>query len=187
MTTDERTDEELMLAYAGGDMSAHRALFARLAPQIRGVALGSLRSVADADEVVQQTFLQLHRARGDYQRGARLRPWVFTIAKNLMRDVICRRGRTREVPLVIDGVLDPATPADTPIEREQRAALVNRALEQLSIDQRRAIELHWWGEMPFAQVAEIVGATETAVKVRAHRGYRRMRAWLETTGHLSRT
>lgn len=184
---EQRTDEELMRAYVAGDLDAHRALFARLAPHLRGVAMHALRSTADADEVVQQTFLQLHRARGDYRAGSRVRPWVFTIARNLIRDAFRRRARKREVPLVLEGALEPSVPAETPVERAQSAALVREALATLQPDQRRAIELHWWEGRPFAEVAAIVGASESAVKVRAHRGYKAMRAWLETSAELSRT
>ena len=176
-----------MRAYVAGDMTAHRALFARFAPQIRAAAMGALRSPADADEVVQQTFLQLHRARQDYRPDARVRPWVITIARNLIRDVFRRRGRAKEVPLVFEGGLEPSAPAELPLERAEDASLVRRALETLPHDQRKAIELHWWEGRPFAEVAALVGASETAVKVRAHRGYKRMRAWLETADRLART
>jgi RNA polymerase sigma-70 factor (ECF subfamily) len=60
-------------------------------------------------------------------------------------------------------------------------------LATLPADQRRAIELHWIEERPFAEIAEMVGASVSAVKVRAHRGYKKMRVWLETEGTLSRT
>jgi RNA polymerase sigma-70 factor (ECF subfamily) len=183
----ELTDEELMAAYARGDLAAHRALFARLAPPIRGVALKALRDPAEADDIVQHTFLQLHRARLEFRSAAKLRPWVFTIAMNLVRDALRRRKRTREVPLVLEGALEPSVLPVSPIEAGEDAALLHEALAALPEDQRRAIELHWWEGRSFAEVARIEGASESAVKVRAHRGYRRMREWLETTGRLLRT
>ncbi len=183
---DPRTDEELMLAYAAGDLAAHRALFARFAPRVRRVALAALRADADADEVVQQTFLQVHRARHDFRAGRALSPWLHTIARNLIRDAFRRRGRAKETPLGTEGRLEPAASEPAPLPDAASLALVRRALDALPVDQRRAIELHFFEGKPFAEVAALVGATPSAVKVRAHRGYRRMRAWLETGERLAR-
>jgi len=176
-----------MAAYAAGDMAAHHALYRRLAPQIRGVALKALRDPAAADDILQRTFLQVHRARHDFRVDAPLRPWVFTIAMNLVRDALRRRKRRRETPWVLTGPLEPAVQPASTLEREEEAALLHEALTVLPDDQRRAIEMHWWEGRPFAEVARLEGVSVSAVKVRAHRGYRRMREWLETTGHLTRT
>jgi RNA polymerase sigma-70 factor (ECF subfamily) len=181
------SDEALMKAYQAGDAEAHRLLFQRLAPPLLALARRQLRSEAEAEDVVQRTFLQLHRARHDFQDGARLRPWVFTIAMNLVRDTFRRRKRQRESPLELDGRRDPSAVERDPVEREQEVARVHQALASLPADQRRAIELHWLEERPFAEVARMVGASVSAVKVRAHRGYKKMRIFLETEGPLPRT
>ena len=181
----EATDEALMAAYVAGDPSAHRALFDRLTPTLLHVARRQLRDEAEAEDVVQRAFLALHRSRHDFREGAKLRPWLFTIAMNLVRDAFRRRKRQREAPLDLDGRRDPSIEPDG-LERKQDAQLVRRALDSLPPDQRRAIELHWLEERPFAEVAEAVGASVSAVKVRAHRGYKKMRVWLETEGELGR-
>ncbi|MEZ4336274.1 MAG: sigma-70 family RNA polymerase sigma factor [Sandaracinaceae bacterium] len=169
-----------MLAYVGGDASAHRELFDRLTPPLRVVARRHLRDEAEAEDVVQRTFLALHRARHDFRPNARLRPWVFTIAMNLVRDALRRRARRRERPLELDGRTDPARSPVDPVETRQRVQLVHEALESLPASQRRAIELHWLEEQPFTEIARIEGASLSAVKVRAHRGYLRMKAFIET-------
>ena len=69
-----RTDEELMQAFAGGDSAAFGELFARWAPALLRVTHRHLGRRADAEDVVQQTFLQLHRARRDFKPGMKLRP-----------------------------------------------------------------------------------------------------------------
>ncbi len=175
-----------MAAYVAGEPRAHRALFERFAPTLLAVARRQLRDDAEAEDVVQRTFLALHRARNDFRPDAKLRPWLFTIAMNLVRDTFRKRKRQREAPLELDGRRDPTVDAN-PVERAADAELVHRALATLPEDQRVAIELHWIEERPFTEVAAAVGASVSAVKVRAHRGYKKMRLWLETEADLGRT
>lgn len=179
MDLDACSDEALMAAYLRGDRAAHRALFDRLAPVLTALIRRQLKDAAEAEDVLQRTFLAMHRARHDFRAGARVRPWVFTIAMNLVRDTFRRRARRRESPLELDGRHDPAVYTDR-LEREEDARLIRRALATLPADQRRAIELHWLEERPFAEVAQMVGASVSAVKVRAHRGYKQLRRWIET-------
>ena len=172
-----RTDEELMQVFATGDSAAFGELFARWAPALVRVAQRQLGTRADAEDVVQQTFLQLHRARRDFKLGMKLRPWLFTIALNLCRDLQRYRGRRHETP-VDDVVLVADTPATTAREDAELKARVRSALGQLSAEQRAVIELHWFDELPFGEIATIVGASAGAVRVRAHRGYEALRKTL---------
>jgi RNA polymerase sigma-70 factor (ECF subfamily) len=183
VTARSRTDEELMAAYAGGDAAAFGELFARFSPLLMGVMRSGMDEEA-ARDLVQQTFLQLHRARRDYRPDQPLRPWLLTIAYNLKRDHWRRRGRRPEVPL--NGApeqVNGRTPAQA-LERERRSQKLRAALVQLADDQRQVIELHWFGGLGFAEIAETVGASVSAVKVRAHRGYKRLRGLLEEAGSL---
>jgi RNA polymerase sigma-70 factor (ECF subfamily) len=178
--TDERSDEALMTAYVGGDQRALRELFRRHAPRLTRVMAGHLGSSVDAQDVVQAAFLNLHRARADFREGSRLQPWLYTIAYNLMRDHHRFRGRRPEI------LTEPTGPGghDTrpSAARGPDADLydvpVRRALSQLPDGQREVIVLHWFAGYSFAEVAELVGARRTAVKVRAHRGYKRLRELL---------
>src|SRR5262245_325792 len=91
-----RSDEDLMLAYVRGDDGALREIFQRYAPLLVRLVQRQVGRQADAQHVVQQTFLQLHRARRDFRIDMRLRPWIMTIALNLTRDLLRRRGRRPE-------------------------------------------------------------------------------------------
>ena len=177
----ERTDEELMGDYVRGDPAAFRTLFRRYAPLLLSVMRRHVRSEEDCADLVQQTFLQVHRARADFDTSRRLRPWLFTIALNLKREHFRRTGRRKEDPLELDGRQDPSVPA-LDLEGSERAMQVRRALEGLPEAQREVIELHWFAGLPFPDIADALGASHTAVKVRAHRGYKRLRAVLEA-GH----
>ena len=97
-----------MAAYVAGDRAALDELFQRLAPVLLRVLARQLPNREEANDLVQQTFLQLHRSRNDFREGARLRPWLFTIAINLKREHFRRVKRRPEAPLALDGRLDPS-------------------------------------------------------------------------------
>ena len=164
------TDEELMDAYVDGDDAAFRDLFERYAPILLRLTRRHLRDDELAQEIVQQTFFRLHGARNDFRRGSKLRPWVMTIAMNLVREHWRRKKRRKMSDLEVDTQAAPQ--ADyMPIELQQRSALLHGALERLPNSQREVVELHWFQERPYAEIAQIVGTSEGAVRVRAHRAY----------------
>jgi len=162
-----------MAAYVHGDAAAFRELWNRHSPVLLRVMRSQLRRPEDARDLVQQTFLQLHRSRQDFRDGARLSPWLFTIAMNLKREYFRRAGRRPEAALEDDGASIPVAPRGHE-QAEAREELVY-AMSQLPEDQREVIALHWLGGVPLPEVASIVGASVSAVKVRAHRGYAAMR------------
>lgn len=167
-----------MSLYVDGNHRAFRELFDRYGPRLLRAVRRQIPSEDDATEIVQQTFLQLHRARHDFQQGRMLRPWIFTICFNLRREHFRRRARRPEAPLELDGRTDPSiSPPDW--TRAERAVQLRAAIARLPESQRRVIELHWFDGLPFKEVSQIVGASLTAVKVRAHRGYGRLRTMLE--------
>ena len=174
---DPRTDEALMRAYVGGDDDAFRALFTRYAPMLTRLTMRHLKNEELAREVVQQTFFQVHAARRDFRTDRKLRPWIFTIAMNLVREHFRRKKRRPETELD-EQRTEAERPERGPIERRQRAELLHAALARLPDSQRVVVELHWFEERPFAEVAEIVGSTEGAVRVRAHRAYRKLEEML---------
>lgn len=174
-----KSDEELMLAYCAGDTAAFRELFTRYAPVLERV----LRRFGTGNDVladlVQQTFLQLHRARNDFRTDAELRPWLMTIAFNLAREQLRRKRRRPEAEL--DATAEHGA-AHQP--EEQRRYEIRRdlslALGQLPGDQREVVRLHFVEELSFEEIGERVGASAGAVRVRAHRGYSALRKILSS-------
>lgn len=166
-----------MERYVAGDSHAFDRLYARYAPRLLAAIRRGIGPGPSAQELVQQTFLQLHRARADYDSSRPFRPWVFTICFNLRREYHRRQSRRPETLLPPESMPEPSQ-APLDLSRAERALGVRKALEELSSAQREVIELHWFQELPFKEVALIVGASETAVKVRAHRGYSRLRLHL---------
>ena len=170
MLDPKASDEELMDAYVDGDEAAFRLLFDRYAPLLFRLTRRHLDSAELAEEVVQQTFFRLHGARNDFRRGSKLRPWVMTIAMNLVREHWRRRKRRKMTTLEVDARPAPE-PEFMPMEARERANLLHDALQKLPASQREVVELHWFQERPYAEVAKIVGTSEGAVRVRAHRAY----------------
>jgi RNA polymerase sigma factor (sigma-70 family) len=172
--SDARSDEQLMAAYVAGDGAAFRTIFERYAPLLLRAMLRELYVREEANDLVQQTFLQLHRARADFDASQKLKPWVFTIAMNLKREYFRRKKRRPERSLGDDAAAEPAVAALGAARVDARRTLA-RVLGDLPGDQREVIELHWFDGLDFPEVALVVGASVSAVKVRAHRGYVRLR------------
>jgi len=161
-----------MAAYVAGEAGAIRELFERYGPVLGRMGRRHGLSDSDAEDLVQQTFLLLHRARRDFRPGARLRPWLFTIANNVRREFFRRAMRKPEVSLEEpDRVTEPRGMGD----RQVAAHDVAKGLAALTDDQREVIVLHWFEGLSFPEISSVVGASVSAVKVRAHRGYEVLR------------
>lgn len=171
------TDEELMGAYIDGNDAAFRILFERYTPVLLRLTRRHLQSEQLAEEIVQQTFFRVHGARNDFRRDAKLRPWIMTIAMNLVREHWRKTKRRKTTPLEMDSRPAPA-PEFMPLEESQRAKLLRAALDRLPTSQREVVELHWFQERPYAEVAKIIGTSEGAVRVRAHRAYNTLKQLL---------
>jgi RNA polymerase sigma-70 factor (ECF subfamily) len=169
------SDEELMLGYARGDTPAFHELFRRYGPPLLRLMRRDLSSRAEAEDLVQQAFLQIHRARNDFDPARQLKPWVYTIALNLKREYLRSRRRRPTHPL--EGAPEPSVDPIDP-ELEDRARAIRRALGTLPAAQREVIELHWFDGLSFQEVGLALGISTTAAKVRAHRGYCRLKGAL---------
>ena len=178
--THDPTDEELMLAYQRGDRLALRALFSRYEPMVLRILARDLDSPEEAHDLSQQAFLQLHRARADFDSGRRFRPWFLTIVLNLKREHFRRRSRRIRALgalLLRQRVHEDEARFSEP-ERAAEATRVRAALQELPEMQRDAIVLHWFEGLSFGEIAGMLGVSESALKVRAHRGYARLRTLL---------
>jgi RNA polymerase sigma-70 factor (ECF subfamily) len=167
------SDEDLMAAYTAGDESAFAQLFDRYSESLRVFFMRSCHCGEEPD-LVQRVFMQLHRHREQFDASLRLRPWLYAIAWSVKHDHLRERRRR---PL--DGVeYDDSVglPADdwSPEEADRRQQL-RAAVESLPAAQRTAIQLHWFEGLSFPEVARELGLSVTVVKVRAHRGYCRLR------------
>jgi RNA polymerase sigma-70 factor (ECF subfamily) len=168
-----------MSRYAAGDEAAFGVVYDGLAPRLYGYLVRQTRDRARSEDLVQQTFLQMHRARGSFVPGADVVPWAFAIARRLMIDGF-RRGK-REVLQDTTERDEPATTdpaADDLVQAQQLATRIRRELARLPETQRVAFELVKEEGLSLAEAAEVLGTTVSAVKLRAHRAYEALRAVL---------
>ncbi len=169
----------LMGRYCDGDSAAFRELYGWLAPRILGYLTGLCGDPATAEDLLQLTFLKLHRARPVYVRGANPIPWLYTIARSTCLDELRtkahlsrERDAIPEIPAHLNGTAESAM-TDEPSDASVGAAM--GALARLPHKQRDALLLTKVQGRSLAEVAAISGTTVGAVKLRIHRGYTTLR------------
>ena len=168
----------LMAAAQDGDAAAYEALLREIVPALRVFVSARLRDSAATEDVVQNVLLSLHRARHTYQPTRPFGPWLRAIARNATSDALRARGRRAEREMALpdaDRVADPREPsrADAPL-----SARMARALAELPPAHREAVELIHVRELSVAEAAAHAGVSVSALKVRAHRGYKALRKLL---------
>src|SRR5579883_2451676 len=150
-----------------------------LAHRLWGYLLRRTKNEDDAADLLQQTMLHMHRARGEFIAGAEVTPWAFAIARRLLVDSARRRGPGQGVD---HGGLE-AQASDTPraddlVHARELAGHIERALAELPAAQRTAFRLIKEEGLTLAEAARILGTSVGAAKVRAHRAYEAIRAAL---------
>lgn len=164
--------EDLMARYASGDHSAFRDLYRIAAPPLQSAVRRWTRDPAQAEDVVQTTFLKLVRARQSYQAGEPVLPWLHVIAKRTLLDEN-RPLRRRQEVLTSTGALPSTAAVDAaPLEVED-------ALGKLPAQYRDAITLTKLSGFSGSEAASLLDTTAAAIKQRVHRGYAILREWFE--------
>jgi RNA polymerase sigma-70 factor (ECF subfamily) len=171
-----------MAAAQAGDAPSYEKLLRELVPYLGRFVRRRLLDASAAEDVVQNVLISLHRARQTYRAERRFSPWLHAIARNAVIDYTRVRARraNREVSLEADGVREPAVDAAEP-PGPRLSPELQRALESLTDPQREAVQLIHVHGLSIAEAARHAGATQAALKVRAHRGYRAMRAFIEAS------
>jgi RNA polymerase sigma-70 factor (ECF subfamily) len=162
--------------YADGDPQAFDFVYETLAPVVQRCQRRWVGDPELARDLTHETFLRVHRARDRYRPGAPVGPWVLTIARRLSIDALRRRAAKRDrltregdVP---EGVVMPREYDETPTELIEA---VRDAIAALPEGQRAVVHMHKLEGKPLAEVARTLGIKEGAARVRAHRGYERLR------------
>lgn len=165
----------LMASYQAGHIEAFDELYGLLAPTVRRYLSSLARDQSRADDLVQDTFFQLHRARHTYDPAYPLMPWVLAIARHCWL-MDCRSARRRPtVPLDVDAHLPAARPdADPWADRLD----VRGAVSALPSARRAAVLAHHVMGFSFKEIAGRLGVPEAAAKLRSSRGMRQLRTLL---------
>ena len=175
----EKTDEELMLAYAQGDAREFDALYSRTRGMLYRFILRSVADHASADELFQETWSRAIASRSRYRVEAKFSTWLLQIAHNLIVDNF-RRARpqanaeeTDEVMRVLE-VPEHERPDQVLSEFEQRRRL-QIALEALSHEQRETFLLRVESGLGLDEIAEVTGAGHETVKSRLRYAFAKIR------------
>lgn len=180
----DQTDEELMLAYAGGDLLAFEMLYRRHRGMLYRFLLRTLRHRADADELFQDTWSRLIAARERYRPEAKFTTWLLQIAHNLIVDRFRRHrpeASDEETETVFRNLDAPEgeQPDRVLTEFEQRRRL-QLALEDLPEEQRVTFLLRVESGLGLEEIAAITGAGRETVKSRLRYALARIRARFAT-------
>lgn len=189
-------DGDLLAALRAGDDRAYERLVTEQGPRMLAVARRYLRNDEDARDCLQEAFLQAFRALPGFEAHSRLSTWLHRIVVNcaLMR---LRRSRTRPeepieplLPTFLEdghsavGYTDWSVSAEALCERTEVCELVRRTIEKLPETYRTVLLLRDIDELDTAEVAELLGVTANAVKIRLHRARQALREMLHP--HLVR-
>lgn len=179
---------EAMDRYARGDDAAFADVYDAVAPRIHAYLLRQTRDRGRADDLLQQTLLQMHRHRGTYGQGTAVIPWAFAIARRLYIDDF--RRRKTDALCSARGVADDDRVAsslpDEEMASREIARLVEAELLRMPEAQRVAFELLRIEGLSHDEAAEVLGTTVNAVKLRVFRAYSAIRAALGRSAHDSK-
>lgn len=178
-----RAADEAMARYADGHDASFDAIFTIVAPRL----LRFLRRLCGKEELardlLQETLLKMHQARGAFRPGAAVLPWSYTIARNAFLDSARSRKRA---PVSLSapeegGPPEPAVGADaeSSVLARETARAVERALSAMTDARREAFVLLRFEGLSVADAAEILSTSENAVKLRAFQAYEAIRAELD--------
>jgi RNA polymerase sigma-70 factor (ECF subfamily) len=174
-TTSSDDVRKLMIRYQSGDAQALEELVRKLSPALLRYFGGS-GFVSEAEDLLQECWIQIHRSRHTYRPSDPLMPWVFAIARHVRLDAY-RRKRRREAREVLIG--------DLPDRLEPEAQLPSREgdiealLDALPDSQREVVLMLKVFGMSLEEVARATSSTVGAVKQKAHRAYVSLRHGLE--------
>jgi len=194
MNVEKRTDRVMakpgidaadvaMERYSNGDNAAFSELYDAIAPRLLGFLRKATRDHRDAEDLMQQTLLQIHRERGSFIPGARVIPWASTIARRLMIDSARRRRVEQrlfsDAPADEDRMTHELTTATDAAEDLLLASRLEGRIQErrgaLPETQRTAYQLLQQKGLSLKEAAEVLGTSVTAVKLRAHRAYAALR------------
>jgi RNA polymerase sigma-70 factor (ECF subfamily) len=174
-----RSDVELMLAFKAGDENAFTELVDRHRDAVVNLTYRYLGNQSDAEDLAQEVFLKVYRARARYEPAAKFTTWLYRVAANAcLNEVRDRRRRPTFLASALDDA--PASAANSPVEEAERSELgerVRAALAELPERQRLALLLNKFHGLGYEEMAESLSMSVPAVKsllVRARENVRRI-------------
>ncbi len=187
-----RSDVQLMLDVKAGDARSFELLLQRYRTPLVNFLYRMVRDRGHAEDLAQEVFFRVYRARKDYVPSAKFTTWLFRIATNLALNAM-RDGRYRRMEVSIDQPVaaDAEDGAERPLEvadkrphieqhlvEEDRKAMIRHAIEKLPEKQRAAVLLHKYQELDYNEISRILDCSESALKSLLFRAYETLRVEL---------
>jgi RNA polymerase sigma-70 factor (ECF subfamily) len=184
-----RSDVQLMLDVKAGDDASFDFLLRKYRSPLVNFLYRMVRDPAQAEDLAQEVFLRVYRARKEYSPTAKFTTWLFRIATNLALNSV-RDNRHRKLETSIDAPEsneENAAPRELPAREmridehlleQDRVAFIRRAIESLPEKQRVAVLLHKYEEMDYAEIARVLECSESALKSLLFRAYESLRVQL---------
>jgi RNA polymerase sigma-70 factor, ECF subfamily len=177
----ERTDEEMLAAYRTGDHNSFASLVERYQRELFHFLVRFLGDRAAAEDIFQETFLQVHQSADQFDPQRRFRPWLFTIAANKARDLMRSQARRPTNPLqatinandddsgqFIDLMQSDAPMPGEALEREELQKVVQTTVEAMPEHLREILLLSYFHQFPYKEISEILKIPLGTVKSRLH-------------------
>jgi len=183
-----RSDVQLMLDVKAGDEASFGILLQKYRSPLVNFLFRMVRDRATAEDLAQEVFLRVYKARAQYSPSAKFTTWLFRIATNLALNSV-RDNRHHQLDVSIDAPVeeDEAPPMQLPsrdmridehmMERD-RAEFIRQKISALPEKQRVAVLLHKYEEMDYADIAKILECSESALKSLLFRAYETLRVQL---------
>jgi RNA polymerase sigma-70 factor (ECF subfamily) len=183
MVVDRKADEErlikLMIGYQEGSMDDFEGLYAALKQPLLRYLWTFVRNATVAEDLLQETFLQIHRARQTYTPPRPVRPWIYAITRHVAL-MHLRSGRRRKEMLADDQL--PEVPVPPEMEKLADRATLHQWLSELPRNAQEVLMLHHLLGLSFQEVGQILGVAAGTAKVRAHRALKNIRRRIEEQG-----
>jgi len=169
--------KRLMEAYQQADKDAAAELFRRISPMLLRFLAGPISTRPLAEDMLQECWMRLHKARHTYRPGSPVLPWVYAIARHTRVDTYRRRRNIDRLELIPENLesVGGSTAADQDNERADLWALV----AQLPQSQQEVIRMLKVAGLSLEETARATGSTVGAVKQKAHRAYGKLRTLIE--------
>ena len=187
-----RTDVQLMLDVKSGDEASFELLLHRYRTPLVNFLYRMVRNREQAEDLAQEVFIRVYRARADYVPSAKFTTWFFRIATNLALNSL-RDNRYQKLEDSIDAParIDSEDGDDRPLDvaeqhpnieqhlvEDARVKMIRHAIDKLPEKQRAAVLLHKYEELDYAEIAKILSCSESALKSLLFRAYEALRVEL---------
>ena len=170
--------DELMVRYQQADSAATTALIRHVSPMLYRYFSIESGSRPDAEDLLQETWLQIHKARHTYRPGASALPWIYAIARHVKVDGFRRKQRVRSREVTSDSLPELAAAPGSADRVPEQATDFQAMISALPPSQREVITMLKVSGMSLEEVARATASTVGSVKLKAHRAYTKLRSVL---------